>query len=153
MNWLEPLLVSVFIAGIEFLVAGALEIRLALSRGRRLRSRVLARMADNAFGQSTTPTRDSVVLVVAVAVYQLFPLSRERLFGGNQPPDHISGFGVIAAELVLGVLLWIGTSVDRSDKIARTTDRLDLRRDGSPVERDRERRRLAIRQRRPRHRQ
>jgi hypothetical protein len=113
-DWLEPVGFSVLVAVVEFGIAAMLAVRLFFALGRRPNSPRLVWMDKLAMSPSSKRRYDALLFMVALIAYQLAPLSRERLFGGGLPPDHISGVAVIVAEvLFISWLLLVTLPGDR----------------------------------------
>lgn len=109
MSQLAPLLFSVALAVAELMIGATFEVRVAVGSGRPLRSRLLSWVARKVYRPVSAPRMDAARWAVILAIFQLFPLSRERVFGGSQPPDHVSGAAVIVAEVIVGTWLWLAT--------------------------------------------
>jgi len=97
---------SLLAAGVALLIAVVFEIRLALSLGRDPDSRVLSAIVKDFVPPAGRRRVGAAGWAAALAAYQLFPLSQERLFAGNLPPDHIAGAGVILAEIAFAAYIW-----------------------------------------------
>ena len=113
----NPLLFSLFVAAVELVVAGIFESRVALALGRRPSSRLLVGIISYIPRPKAKPRDEVAISAVLLALYQAFPLSQERLFGGSQPPDHISGVGVILAEVLFGAWLWVGARPGKAEQM------------------------------------
>jgi hypothetical protein len=110
------LLFPPLVAAVELLVAVSLEVRVALALGRIPKSRVLAGIVRDVPRPRTKAKANAAALAVLLALFQLLPLGQERLLGGAQPPGHISGAGVIIAEVLFGIWLWLGTRPGEAGK-------------------------------------
>ena len=76
---------SLLAAGVALLIAVVFEIRLALSLGRDPDSRVLSAIVKDFVPPAGRRRVGAAGWAAALAAYQLFPLSQERLFAGNLP--------------------------------------------------------------------
>lgn len=110
MDWLEPVGFSALVAVVEFGIAALLALRLLLTLGRRPNSPRLIWMDRFAMPLASKRRYDALIFMVALIAYQLAPLSRERVFGGGLPPDHISGVAVMVAEVLFVSWLLLVTS-------------------------------------------
>ncbi len=113
----NPLLFPPLIAAFELLIAFIFETRVVLGLGREPTSRLLAGVVRYVPRPEASPKAAAAVAGVLLAVCQVFPLGQERLFGGSQPPDHISGIGVIIVEMLLGAWLWFDTHREPASQI------------------------------------
>jgi hypothetical protein len=93
----------------ESVVAVAIEVRIALGLGRTPGSGPVAMIARDFEAPGSHRRTYLAVCALILAMFQFFPLSQERLFGGSSPPNHISGAAVIVAEIVFAVYIWLGT--------------------------------------------
>jgi hypothetical protein len=106
-----PMLASVIGALAMVVLASGLEIRLFADLGRVPRSRWLVELFELIRGSRRPRRRDAVAVVVLLFVFQLLPIGSEGLiFGAGTTPDHITGISVIAGEIILAGLLWLGTA-------------------------------------------
>ena len=113
----NPLHFPLLVAAVELVVAGIFETRVALALGRRPSSRLLAGIIRYVPRPKAKPRDEVVISAVLLALYQAFPLSQERLYGGSQPPDHVAGVGVIVVEVLFGAWLWLGTRPGRAEQM------------------------------------
>ncbi len=104
------LAVSLFAAALELLAAAGLLGRLMLAIGRRPLSRLVAAYLGDVEVRGGSHRLSAVALAGFLVLLQALPLIREGLLGPTHSPDHLSGAAVFAAEAVLAIWLWRGTT-------------------------------------------